>query len=65
MQNLHPFWSQTSVHRSYGSETAFEYEFQFERLAARAILRRLAKYGLEKEFEEADEIAMQQLSEMQ
>jgi hypothetical protein len=49
---------------AHGEETAFKYEFHSEARAAQAILRRLKKYGLESEFEEADEIAMQQLSEM-
>jgi hypothetical protein len=47
---------------AYGSEKAFDYEFQFEARAARAILRRLAKYGLEDDPDEADERAMERLS---
>ena len=46
-----------------GPEEAFKYEFQFEAMAARAILRRLARYGLESSFDDTDEAALERLSD--
>jgi hypothetical protein len=49
---------------AYGTETEFQFELHGVALAARSILRRLASYGLEGQLEEADEAAMQWLSEV-
>lgn len=46
-----------------GTEEAFKYDFFYYAEAARAILRRLKRYGLESEFNEADEAAMARLGQ--